>query len=37
MSVLTITSENFDAQVLQSSKPVLVEFLGPAGCGPAGC
>ena len=26
MSVLTITKENFDQQVLQNTKPVLLDF-----------
>ena len=28
MSVITVTKDNFDKEVLQSDKPVLLDFLG---------
>ena len=36
MAVVTITKENFEAEVLHSTKPVLLDFW-PPGAAPAGC
>ena len=33
MAVVTITKENFEQEVLQSAKPVLLDFWA-SGCGP---
>lgn len=34
MSVLTVTNQNFEKEILQSEKPVLLDFW-PAGAAPA--
>ena len=34
MAVVTITKENFEQEVLQSAKPVLLDFWA-SGCGPS--
>ena len=36
MAVITITKENFEAEVLKSAQPVLLDS-GPPGAAPAGC